>query len=555
MCSHFVAIGPFRMSPGSDVETLTSLCLQNIAENMQSVWMADYMDKNMEEYNFLYIEGPFNQLAGPLVQQLIRILGDSHKLTKAGLHLLLHPHLTELSLRPCASLVTKAMVQLVTVRCKFLISLDLHSCNRVPAASLALLVERLPRLQKLYLSDTQSDSLVLAAIGSFCQRLRELDLSRCKKISASSLLTLVYDSRTGRFCCQALRVLLLQDVMPKGNTEQWVHAVCFVLLALPYLEQFANPSMADAMRLLYLRKLNPSNFPPENFPSLSEVAKTRHARVGKKEITRTVAQDTVLCLKKLEDLDEDDACTVGSLCQGLEEVSIALSNQTEGSWSLVQWPNLTRLILHCPECPQRRLEEVLTTIHPISKNLRLLSLQNLLWCHEESLSTLVTWCPNLQSFQTHLTVPRHTASHNGPELPPWPVDPILLPHLHTFSLLLEGDDVLHPTFLHKLGGFLVSLLKGCPKLESLSLCRIPAPLDGVFEAVYGSHQPEPLQKLREVSLCSSNITQWGVSLILRAKNDLKALDLSHCKDVTCRDHHKLQEGARKDKRSVRITWQ
>ncbi|KAM4049377.1 uncharacterized protein ACNLHF_008438 [Anomaloglossus baeobatrachus] len=543
------------MPPGGDVETLSSLCLQNIAENMQSVWMSDYTDKNMEEYNFLYIEGPFNQLTGPLVQQLIRLLGDSHKLTKAGLHLLLQPHLTELSLRPCAGLVNKAMVQLVTVRCKLLTSLDLHSCNRVPAASLASLVEHLPRLQKLYLSDTQSDSLVLAAIGSFCQRLRELDLSRCKKISASSLLTLVYDVKNGRFCCQALRVLLLQDVMPHGNPEQWVHAICFVLLALPYLEQFANPSMADAMRLLYLGKLSPSDFPPENFPSLSEVAKTRPALEDKKENTRTRVQNHMLHLKKLEDLDEDDASTLGSLCQRLEEVAIALRSQNEGSWSLVQWPNLTHLILHCPECPQRRLEEILTTIHPISKNLRLLSLQNLLWCHEESLSTLVTWCPNLQSFQSHLTVPRHTASHNGPELPPWPGDPLLLPHLHTFNLLLEVEDVLHPNFVHKLGGFLVAVLKGCPKLESLSLCGIPAPLDGVFEVVYGSHQPEPLQGLREVSLCSSNITQWGVSLILRAKNNLKTLDLSHCKDVMCRDYHKLQKMVRQDKRSVSITWQ
>lgn len=50
------------MSLSRDVVSLTSLCLQNIAENMQSFWMTDYTDKNMEDYNFMYIEGPFNQL-------------------------------------------------------------------------------------------------------------------------------------------------------------------------------------------------------------------------------------------------------------------------------------------------------------------------------------------------------------------------------------------------------------------------------------------------------------------------------------------------------------
>lgn len=356
-------------------------------------------------------------------------------------------------------------------------------------------------------------------------------------------------------------MLLLRDVKPQGNPEHWVYALCFVLLALPGLEQLANPSLADAMRLLHLRNLSPSGFPPENFPSLVEVVRTRAGQGSKSdgpvsmEDVRTAVQDTTLRLKKLEDLNEEDVSTLASLCQGLKEVAISLGNQPEHSWSLIPWPSLTHLILHCPEHPQRSLEEILTILHPIGKNLRLLSLQNLLWCQEESLSTLFTWCPNLQSFQGHFTVHRHIVPHNAPELAPWPGNPLPLPHLHTFSLLLEEKDAMQPIFKHNLGGLLVSLLKGCPKLESLSLCRIPALLDGVFEVVYGSDQPQPLQILREVSLCNSNITQWGASLILRAKNDLKTLDLSHCKDVTCRDYHHLQERARKDKRKVRITWQ
>ncbi|KAG8545672.1 hypothetical protein GDO81_020517 [Engystomops pustulosus] len=451
------------------------------------------------------------------------------------------------------------MAQLVTVRCKYLISLDLHSCNRVPAASLASLVEHLPRLQKLCFSDTQCDSVVLAAIGSFCQRLRELDVSRCKKISPCSLLSLVYDVRRGCFSCQALRVLLLQDVSPQGDPVHWVYALCFVLLALPGLEQLTNPCLTDAIRLLYLKNLTPSGFPPGNFPSLLEVLRTK-ARRDCNEVVRTddarmAAPDTTLHLKKLEDFDEKDMSTLGSLCQGVEEVSISLGNQNVHSWSLVQWPNLSHLTLHCSDHPLRPLEEILSSIHPISKNLRFLSLQNLLWCQQESLITLLTWCPNLQSFQSHLTVLHHTDLHIAPELPPWAGDPLPLPHLHTFSLLLEKDDAFQATFQHKLGGFLVSVLKGCPKLEILSLYGVPVLLDGVLEKVYGSSHPQPLQRLQKVSLCSSNITEWGVGLILRAKNQLQTLDLSHCKEVTFRDYHQLQERARKEKKPLSITWQ
>ncbi|XP_063781587.1 uncharacterized protein LOC134931802 [Pseudophryne corroboree] len=568
------------MPPRRSMSTLARMCLQSIAENMQSLWVTDYAEKYMEEYSFMYVEGPFNQLAGPLVQELIKILGESHKLTRAGLHLLLQPHLTELSLHYCSGLINKAIIDLVTVRCKFLTSLDLHSCSRVPAGSLAILVGRLPRLMKLCLSDTQCDSLALATIGSCCQRLRELDISRCRKLSPSSLLSLVYDSKRATFSCQALKVLLLQDVKPQGDLEQWVNALCYILLALPSLEQLSNPSVLSALRLIHTGRFSHGGTFTDSFPSLAEVARRRVARksgcnglVNVRDSQSQKAEyeqesDTLrgkenwngtagisLHLRKLEDLEEEDVSSLGSLCQEVEEAAITLGIQTVSAWSLVQWPNLTQLTLHSPEQPNRMLEEMLTSLHAIGNSLRVLSLQNLLWGQEESLSTLLTWCPNLQSFQGHFTVLSQTLFHNDPELPPWARKPLPLPHLHTFNFLLEGEDSLHPTFQHQLGGFLVALLQGCLKLECLSLCGVPTSLDSVFEVVYASSPPHPLQRLSEVSLCHSNVTQWGASLLLRSKNDLSHLDLSHCKDVTCRDYHKLQEMARKEGSNISISWQ
>ncbi|XP_072262866.1 uncharacterized protein [Pyxicephalus adspersus] len=551
------------MSRVREVVTLTGLCLQNIAENMQNFWMKDYVMKNMEEYNFLFIEGPFNQLAGPLVQELIRILGESHKLNKGCLHLLLQPHLSELSLRPCAGLVNVAIMQLVTVRCKHLTSVDLHSCNRVPGPSLAALMEGLPRLTKLCLADTQCDSLVLEAIGRSCPRLCELDISRCKKVSPSGLLSLVYDPKSATYCCRALRVLLLEDVKPKGGPEQWAQALSFVLLALPYLEELSNPSLPTALSLLYHGRFTEGGACFNGFPSLAEVAQTRVPNVMNHQTSpvppkpghqRTSMMKERLRLKKLEDLGEEDVPMFGSLCPLVDKVNISLGSQSLVTWSLVQWPQLSELTLHCSEKPERTLEEFLAMVQVIGKNLQVLCVQNLLWCQDQSLTNLLTMCPNLKSFQGYFTVLRQNLLPDEPELPPWPGDPLPLPHLHTLRLLMEGDGSSQAIFQHKLGGSLVSILKGSPLLESLSLCGVTAPLDGVFEVVYGSNPPQPLQKLSSVSLCLSNVSQWGASLILRSRSNLRTLDLSHCKEVTCRDHHQLQERVRRDGRNVTITW-
>ncbi|KAM4709298.1 uncharacterized protein O3C94_020019 [Discoglossus pictus] len=570
--------------------TLGSLCLQNIAHNMQSIWVSDYSEKYLEEYNFLYIEGPFNQLSGAMVQELLRILGESHKLTRASLHLLLQPHLTELSLRPCAGLVSNAITQLVTVRCKFLTCLDMHSCQRVPAASLALLLEGLPMLVKLCLSDTHCDTGVLSVIGSCCPRLRELDISHCKKLTPSSMLHLAYDPIGSTFCCQALKVLLVEDLKQKGSLAQWVHTLCFLLLAMPRLERLSNSLLLNALRLLHSGKLNECGSSPAGFPSLSEVGHARLGLVkGRNGLSRVgnspselgecpakggchVVQDGkfendynegtlagFFRLTKLEDVEEEDLPLVRYLCHKVEEVDISLGNLSGVSWDLAEWRHLSHLTLHCSGFPSRSLEDMLASLETVGSRLRYLSLQNIFWHQASSLHALLSLCPNLHTFLSHCTPRCHALSRNDPEevLPPWGENlmPLPFPHLESFSLLLEGGDPLNTVFKHSLGGSLVSLLCGSPKLETLSLWEVPVLLDAVFEVTFGSITPPPLQRLRSASLCRSSITSWGASLVIRSDNDLDTLDLSHCHDVTLRDHIRLQEMARKEGKDITIIWQ
>lgn len=44
------------------VPTLTTLCLQNLAQHMQSLWVKDYSDNYLDEYEFRFLVGPFNDL-------------------------------------------------------------------------------------------------------------------------------------------------------------------------------------------------------------------------------------------------------------------------------------------------------------------------------------------------------------------------------------------------------------------------------------------------------------------------------------------------------------
>ena len=41
---------------------LGSLCLQSLAQHMQSVWAKDYSENYLDEYQFRFVMGPFNDL-------------------------------------------------------------------------------------------------------------------------------------------------------------------------------------------------------------------------------------------------------------------------------------------------------------------------------------------------------------------------------------------------------------------------------------------------------------------------------------------------------------
>ncbi|XP_077672232.1 uncharacterized protein LOC144264367 [Eretmochelys imbricata] len=548
-----------QMPRKKGVAPLSSLCLGNVARHMQGVWVKDYSENYLDEFQFRYVMGPFNELAGCLVQDLLQLLGESRRLTRAALHLLLVPHLTALSLRSCPGLVSNAITQLVTVRCKNLSSLDLNGCSRVPTAALVDLLEGLPRLTKLGLAETQANTQVLAAVGSCCRRLRELDVSHCQKVTPDSLLHLAYDQTESALCCPALRVLLAQGMEPEDHSQDLVRALAFVLLALPSLEFLATSHLREALCLIHTQQFGGTQGLP-GFPSLEELARRRQgaqAAGGDSWLT--------LPLRRVEEVEEPFLATFCSVCPEMAEATVSLSDGPGASWDHLAWSRLTQLAVHCTGHQGRGLAEMLPVAQGLGAQLQSLSLHGFFYGDEFSFCALLNCCPNLTAFSSHLSAPAGPVrpadavpdGEPAAELQDWELDLLHhpFPKLRHFSLGLAGScgplPSQHATVLRS---SLASLLSRSPSLETVALLSIPFSLDGVFQKVLAA-PGAALRNLRELSLAESQVSSPTLHCLLALDNGLSSLNLAGCPAIHRRDYDQLLRTVRKERLELDIAWQ
>lgn len=529
-----------------EVPALGSLCLQSLAQHMQSLWVRDYSDNYLDEFQFRFVMGPFNDLPGSAVQELLRVLGESRRLTRAALHLLLLPQLRELSLSPCPGLASNGIARLLALRCQGLSSLELRGCSRLSAAALEAVVEALPRLQRLVLAATQTDQRVLSALGRCCRHLRELDVSHCRNLSPPALRYVAFDPVQRRRCCPALRVLLARglELAGDGGTAP-APALAFLLLALPCLEFLAHGAVPDALRLLHGQELDGAE-DADGFPALQEAARWRGAAPGGPRLT--------LPLRQVEDVEEPDLAVIRAMCPQAEEASVWLSNGT-GTAELQRWDSLCRLTLGC--ATGRALAGLVPVVRSLGPHLQSLTLHGFC-CHDgQALAAVLAACPGLRAFSAELHLPPDTDTAEPAEEPRrCDTDPLPrgCPQLQTFSLTLAGGTGSGLALGATLGATLTSLLCRAPRLQRLRLLAIPFPLDPVFQAVLAAPGP-PLQELQELSLAGSRVSGRTVRLLLAARSPLHRVDLSHCRDIQRRDYAGFLQSARKQRLDLDIAWE
>ncbi|XP_037991316.1 uncharacterized protein LOC119700356 [Motacilla alba alba] len=530
--------------------SLAALCLQSLAQHMQSLWAKDYSDNYLDEYEFRFLVGPFNDLACELVQELLQLLGTSRRLSRAALHLLLLPHLRRLSLRACPAVASNALGHLIVLRCQGLSELDLHGCGRLSPAVLVDLAEGLPCLSRLGLAHTQANLQVLSAVGSCCRQLRHLDVSACRKVTPRALRHLAYDPAERRPGCPALRVLLARDTEHAGHGDA-VPALAFLLLALPRLEELAHAALPDVLRLLRSGRLGGAE-DSEGFPSLEELARGRGAAPEGAPVT--------LPLRQLEEVEEDALGTVHAVCPQAEEVHVLLGDGRgpSGLRELPGWKCLSRVTLVCSGWHSRALAEVLPLARGLGARLSALSLHGFGCRDPLSLPALLAGCPNLQSFRADLEAPpdpharREPPEEDASAPPPrWATDllPRGLPQLQSFSLTLAGPvPAAHGPLL---SSTLASVLCQAPRLRTLRLLAVPFPLDPVLELALAG---PGLRELRELSLAESRVSPGAVWQLLGSEGPLRRLDLSRCPDIHRRDYDAFLRAVRKQRLDLDISW-
>lgn len=532
------------------VRALQRLCLESVAGNMQPLWAKDYVDNYLDEYSFRYIQGPFSELAGSLVQELLQILGESRRLTRAMLHLLLVPHLTELSLSACPKLASQAIARLIVVRCKNLVSLDLTGCSRVPSDALVDLMEGLPHLTKLGLSETRCNTQVLSAVGSSCRRLRELDVSDCKRLSPASLLHLAFDPTVGSPCCPMLQVLNVDGL--EASSQDVVATLTFLLLALPSLKVLVHELVAEAVSLIHHREFSRAPI-ASGFPSPEELAKSRASTPEAEE-----GSGLQLQLQQVVQVEEPFLPVVRAVCPRLAEVSIFLKGSTRLDWGPLSWHHLTHLTINCTE--QRALEELLPVMSRLGGQLHLLSLGGFSLEEECSFPALLNQCLRLQKFSASLLPPRRRAHGRGRE---WEVEPLhgdfsvaphALPQLQNLSLVLcSSEDLPSSRWAEVLRTSLVSLLKHSPLLEQLDLVCMPFSLDGVLEEVLRPPSTA-LAHLRELSLAQDRVSSPTIHLLLSLDNALTYLNLDGCPEIYQRDYDQLLRRISREGLELNVEW-
>ncbi|KAF7235311.1 F-box/LRR-repeat protein 15 [Varanus komodoensis] len=533
------------------IRSLQKLCLETVGVRMAQIWVRNCVGNNLDPYLVPCTWEPFSELAGSLVQELLELMGRTRHLNRAVLHLLLVPQLMELNLSICPQLVGRSVAQTIARRCTNLSSLNLHGCIKIPTESLANLVKGLPRLTTLDLSRTQCDTLVLSAMATHCRRIRELDLSGCKRLSPGSLLYLAYDPGAGSYCCQDLRKLSINGVVPTAQSQDLVGSLAFMLLALPSLRVMEHEAIGEAMWLIHYQQFDGAFVSP-GFPSLEALVRYRIATNMNEEGFRLTLPLREIFIRREAFLPE-----VSAVCPHLVAITVLVGNGVGLGQAFFSWSHLTCLTLRCRG--SRDLRDLLPVMEGLRAQLRSFSFCGFTFQDELSFHNLLSLCLNLRKLSVSLLPPENDNSGQEPDLDAiaWDYNlaPLEFPHLREFFLMPSDlEDPLPAQHAAVLKPSLISLLKHSPRLRNLELFCLPFSLDEVFDKVL-----EPpgtaLVHLRELILLQNEVTVRTIHRLLSSDNQLSALSLDGCPDIYEADYCELLERVHAEGLDVDITWQ
>ncbi|XP_017272626.1 uncharacterized protein si:ch211-214j8.12 [Kryptolebias marmoratus] len=574
------------------VPSLRRACLLNLADNMKEVWVKDYANNYLDHYSFRYIMGPFNLLPGELVEELTLLLSHRNQLSRPALHLLLVPHLRDLSLEKCPGLVTAALCGHIAARCQGLWSLDLSGAQQLSSKVLCETVHSLPALRSLSLCGVPCDRSVIQTVVCHCRSLRHLDVSRCHLLSPASLLPL------GGVCPSSsspslrlspplpLSSLSALDIGFGEQEEDSTAAAAYLLLSLPCLESVALEGIAQACGLLERGDFSwTEEFADrEGLPHLEEVWRERvqeegvesWARKRKRETDESEDEESmhskedeseedeqpscsqteerhkvlsqsglVLQLKDVQCVTCDSLYSLCRLCPDMKSLSVSIDKYEgtggRGHGSLLAadlqtWSGqLRRLSFQYPG----PLGDLLLLFQVVGSSLTSLTLEGVKTSPRTPLLEVIRACPRLRDLLICAEPPglpqlEYEDNQQDDDVP-------RLPNLHSLKLSFSHDpNQRRPVmFWMSLRKVLRCLLIGSPLLEKLSLVSLPCPLDCVLQDALqhassdaAASPPLPLGRVRRLDLVRTDVQMVTVRSVMQRSRRLRLVDVSHCWEIS-----------------------
>ncbi|XP_077779673.1 uncharacterized protein LOC114592044 [Podarcis muralis] len=537
------------------VRSLEWLCLENVAKNIQRIWAKVCAENHQDGHLVRSVAEPYICLPDSLVQKLFKLMEEGNRLNRPVLRFLLVPQLTVLSLNVCPRLVIKAVADIIAVRCKNLSSLDIRGCCRIPADSLVDLVKALPSLAQLNLSDTQCNAQVLAAVGSHCRQLLELDVVDCSRLSPECLLHLAYDPATGSLRSPALKVLRARYLMGRPLLQCMVQHLVFLLLALRSLKILDHPFVLEAVCAIYRRQFNNVPVAPE-FPSLEELARRRMSAHSGHGLTLT--------LTELDDVALSCLPAVLAVCPHLADVTLILEGNPGGfGQDFAPWRHISCLTLDNDS--QCDVADLLPMAAALGPQLHSLSLSGFLCEDASSFWTFLGHCLNLRKLVANLPPPAVCAPDDNDDDDDeemiedleenFSPAPHQFPHLRYIFLMYPDSEGPLPS-QHKavFRACLVSLLRHSPQLESLLLACLPFSLDSVFEQVL-EPPATALTHLQKLSLMETRVSGSTIHLLLSSENQLSFIDVPACSRIFRADYDEFLRRVRSEGLDMEISWE
>eukprot|EP00039_Didymoeca_costata_P003162 m.65657 g.65657 ORF g.65657 m.65657 type:complete len:187 (+) comp11749_c0_seq8:179-739(+) len=166
----------------ASVPALSDLAVDALVQNIDQIIGPDI--HNMENVNYRYVLGYFDQLHWKSVHQLLQKMYQHRRLNVRIFRLLLHSDLEVVDLSGIAETVTNGVVGIIGSACKSIRVLNLANCNKINKGSF---VKLFINLQPAWLTNVNLVN---------CEKLGNEGLEALANIAATSLLSLqVGDSK------------------------------------------------------------------------------------------------------------------------------------------------------------------------------------------------------------------------------------------------------------------------------------------------------------------------------------------------------------------------